>query len=361
MPIKKVSAIIILIVTVSSIIYLLTREMFNRGMQSVNLYTTSTRCNISNNTFFVVYLSVPPTESLFLAISKNISRSILRDTNGAVNITFTLCIIRYNDLGDNVRSVLANRSIFPVSGFYTTINLTNVETVKHLFNIFESYYIIKEELIPNIYIGYMRDLYIRYRGVIIPIYNVPKVLVLAETLKPPRIYTNETPVIGSLNAKYYMIVYEDAYCPACAYFYSETLPKLEELIKNNTFALALKNFIVHEDALPIHRNVTALYIATRNSTTVLETMKTIYGLLIKGVKPKPEEIAETIKNTIETNINAEVINKIIEGDVIEARSYGIFATPGFIIWNRELRRGVVIEGNSKLEDVLNIVEKYLNA
>uniref|UniRef100_A0A7C4FHK3 Thioredoxin-like fold domain-containing protein n=1 Tax=Ignisphaera aggregans TaxID=334771 RepID=A0A7C4FHK3_9CREN len=360
MTMKKVLVVIILIVVISSIIYSLTREMFNRGTQSIASYTTtSTRCSINNNTFFVVYLSVPPTESLFLAISKNISRSILHDTNGAVNITFSLCIVRYNDLDDNVRSILVNRSVFPISGFYTTINLTNIETVKRLFNVFESYYIIKEELIPTIYIEYMRDLYIRYRGVIIPIYNVPKVLILAETLKPPKIYINETPVIGSLNSKYYMIIYEDVYCLACAYFYNETLPKLEELIRNNTFALILKTFIVHEGALPIHRNITALYIVTRNSTAVLETMKAMYSQLIKGIKPKPEEIAETIKDTTKININTEVINKIIEEGIIEARNYGIFATPGFIIWNRELGRGIVIVGNNRLEDVLNIIVEYL--
>ena len=268
---------------------------------------------------------MPPTESLFLAISKNISRSIAYDTNGDVNVTFSLCIISFRDLSEEVRNVLANRTIFPVFGFYLEDNLGGIETIKRLFNIYGNYFIIREELVPHIYIDYMRDLYIRYRGVRIPIYNVPKVFILAEIVKPPQIYINETPVIGSLNSKYYMVIYEDVYCIACAHFFNETLPKLEKLAKNNTFAVILKNFIVHEVALSIHRNITALYLATRNATAVLEMLKILYSKVINDVKPTLEEVAEMIKSLaghISFNTSIEVVNKVINKDISEAKNMG---------------------------------------
>jgi hypothetical protein len=101
------------------------------------------------------------------------------------------------------------------------------------------------------------------------------------------------------------------------------LPKLEKLAKNNTFAVILKNFIVHEVALSIHRNITALYLATRNATAVLEMLKILYSKVINDVKPTLEEVAEMIKSLaghISFNTSIEVVNKVINKDISEAKN-----------------------------------------
>jgi hypothetical protein len=141
-----------------------------------------------------------------------------------VNITLSLRIVSFNDVDEELRGVMSNRTTFPVVGFYTTANLSRVRAIQQQFDMYGNCYMFKESLIPHIYVQYMRDLYVRYRDVIIPVYNVPRVLVVVETLRPPKVRVNETPVMSFLDAKYYLVIYEGVYRLACANFYTRELP-----------------------------------------------------------------------------------------------------------------------------------------
>ena len=286
-------------------------------------------CSIeSDNTFFVVYYSVPPNETTFRLLMNNMQSFIASNTSGSLNLTFSLCIKKYSELDDSTKNVLSQYKSFPVIGIYTSKDLSSAKASSQLFDAKGKYYVVKENVAIGVYS------YLAYYGV--PILKVPNVLI--ETLREPHIQLNETPVIGSLNAKYYLVIYEDAWCPYCAKFYSDSMPVIEDLLSNGTFAIVLKNLLIHPGVEDIHRNITALYITTRNATAVFSIMKDIYAYVARGVDPSPENVTAMIKNVTgigEFNVNLTVVDDIITKDIREAQEYGIFGTPGFVIWNRE--------------------------
>ncbi|MEL9940697.1 MAG: thioredoxin fold domain-containing protein [Ignisphaera sp.] len=310
-------------------------------------------CSIeSDNTFFVVYYSVPPNETTFKLLMNNMQNFIASNTSGSLNLTFSLCIKKYSELDDNTKNVLSKYKSFPVMGIYTSKDLSSAKASSQLFDVNGRYYVVKENVAIGVYS------YLAYYGV--PILKEPKVLI--ETLREPHIQLNETPVVGSLNAKYYLFIYEDAWCPYCAKFYSDSMPVIENLLNNNTFAIVLKNLLIHPGVENIHRNITALYITTRNATAVFSIMKSIYAYVARGTDPSPENVTAMIKNVTgvsEFNVNLTVVDNIITKDIQEAQEYGIFGTPGFVIWNRESGRGIVVVGYTSANDLLNIVRSYL--
>jgi hypothetical protein len=264
-----------------------------------------------------------------------------------VNITLSLCIVSFNDVDEELRGVMSNRTMFPVVGFYTTASLSRVRAIQQQFDMYGNCYMFKESLIPHIYVQYMRDLYVRYRDVIIPVYNVPRVLVVVETLRPPKVRVNETPVMSFLDAKYYLVIYEGVYRLACANFYTRELPIIGMLVENKTFAIVFKHFVVRGDSLPIHRSITVLHVVTGNVTAVLQIMKYVYEQLLSGQAPPHETVTKVIESVVDfvrPNASLEVIDSIIQNDFSDGWSYGIFGTPGFVVWNREMGRGVVIVG-----------------
>jgi len=113
----------------------------------------------------------------------------------------------------------------------------------------------------------------------------------------------------------------------------------------------------------MHRNITAMYLATQNSTAVLEVMKDVYRLINNGVEPSSDDVASIIKNITgysKFNVDMSVVDRIIEDDFREGQNYGIFGTPGLIIWSREYNRGVVIVGYASAEEILNIARSYMS-
>lgn len=314
---------------------------------------TLVQCPGKDNTMFIVYYSIPPNETIFKYLSTSISNVIASNTSGAINITFSICSVRYGDLGENLRADLSNRTVFPIIGIYTSKNIAEAVIARQLFNSYGNYYIVKENLTRGIYA------YLAYYG--LSVLKEPRAFV--EILRPPELFANETPIIGSPNAKYYLVIYEDMHCPYCAKFYAESLPVIENLTRNGTFAIALKNFIIHEEVLPMHRNITAMYLATQNSTAVLEVMKDVYRLINNGVEPSSDDVASIIKNITgysKFNVDMNVVDRIIEDDFREGQNYGIFGTPGLIIWSREYNRGVVIVGYASAEEILNIARSYMS-
>lgn len=310
-------------------------------------------CQINkDNTFFVIYYSIPPNATVFNHLMQSIQSYITSNSSGAINLTLTLCIRKFSEVDEATRNLLSPYKTFPIFGIYTSKDLSAAKGISNLFDVSGRYYIARENITIGVYS------YLAYYGV--SILKEPRVFI--ETFEKPTISLEETPVIGSLNAKYYLIIYEDAWCPFCAKFYKESIPTIEHLVSNNTFAIVLKNLIVHSGVVNIHRNLTSLYVVTKNATLVFNLMKKIYDYVYTGSNPSPEIVASMIKNLTgidKFDVNLNKIDEIIKNDELESRRYGVFGTPGIVIWSRESGRGVVIVGYASADDILNIVRSYL--
>lgn len=183
------------------------------------------------------------------------------------------------------------------------------------------------------------------------------------------------PVIGSKNAKVYLYIYEDVHCPFCAWFYNETLPKLMPLVRKGVLAIVLKNFIVHPESLKIQEYIEAAYMATHNSEAVLKIMEKIYSRVydLCFVKKRCEEVPKLINASYVlglikaiTGLSIDDLNKYlnkskeeINRDSREALSYGISGTPGFVIWDKVSRYGLVVVGMHSPSSMSKLIE-YVN-
>jgi hypothetical protein len=310
-------------------------------------------CIAKDNTLIVVYLKVPPNEQAYNVIAESLSYAIKTNSSNRVSINLTTCFIKYQELDEKLRKILSNTTTFPVIAVYTHANLFEAPIAQQLFNYSEGYYILKEVWTTQILATLLN-----YYG-IAPYQDVA---IFSETMKEPLVLPNETPVIGSPTAKYYLVIYEDAYCPYCARFYADSLPSIEEKVRDGTIALVLKNFVVHSEAWIIHRNITAMYIATRNATTVLNIMKNIYSLINRGIHPSPDYVKELIRNITgyeSFNVNIDDVEKVMLRDGEEGASYRIFGTPGFVIWSKEKNYGVVIVGLASADNIFSTMNKWL--
>jgi len=186
---------------------------------------------------------------------------------------------------------------------------------------------------------------------------------------------NDVPVIGSKDAPVYLYIYEDVHCPYCAWFYNETLPKLMPLVEKGVLAIVLKNLIVHSESFKLQEYIEAAYMATHNPDAVLKIMKDIYAkvydlcFIEKECGNVPKVINESyVLNLIKTitGISLKELNMYLNKskeeivrDTNEAIDYGISGTPGFIIWNRSSKYGLVIVGMHDPQSMTKLIDYVL--
>jgi len=309
----------------------------------------SKRCNNSENAFVAIYHSIEPNIQLFNMLSSSLSNAIASNSSNTVNITFSLCVISYRDLSNELKNNLGNYLTFPIFGIYsTTADLSTVKLVDTYFDDVEKFFVSKPDVTVATY-AYVYS------------YNIPilnNIDIYLETLKKPILNIDTTPVIGSIDAKYYVFIYEDAWCPYCAKFYIEVLPGLEEYIKNNTIALVLKNLIVHSEVNDIHRYLVSMYMESKNSTYISIMFKEIYSRVYNNAYPTTADVLQIMKEVYGSipDVNRYSVDDVIAEDAKEAQySYGIFATPGFVIWDREKGIGVVLVGYRSIDSFINII------
>ncbi len=349
--------ILLIVLLVASSIALVSLLFYLRGVitpqQAIvtpTITELSGRCNNSENAFVVIYHSTKPNMQLFNLLSTSISSAIAKNTSNAINISFNLCIVNYNDLSSELRNSLASYSVFPIFGIYSTsADLSKVNLVKAYFDNEKGFFISK----PNITTATYAYIY-GYYGV--PILNNSNIYL--ETIKMPKFNEDEVPLIGSIDAKNYIFIYEDAWCLYCAKFYVEILPALREYIENGTIALALKNLIVHPEVNDIHRYLVAVYMESKNSTLIHVLINEIYHRVYINIHPTTDDVLKLIEDAYGSipDINKYNVDEIIARDSKEAQyEYGIYATPGFIIWNRDRGIGVIILGYSPIETFLNLI------
>ncbi|MEM0152750.1 MAG: thioredoxin domain-containing protein [Ignisphaera sp.] len=352
---KTVTLMIVLLVAISialiSLLFYLRNTIApHRTMVTPTIDELSKKCNNSENAFVVIYRSIEPNTQLFNILSNSLSISIARNSSSAINISLSLCILSYADLSSALRDRLADYTTFPIFGMYSTsADLSKVGLVTAYFDNIENFFVSK----PSVTLATYAYIYNYYN---VPILNNSDIYL--ETIKMPKLNLDTMPVIGSIDAENYLFIYEDAWCPYCAKFYVEILPALEKYIENGAVALVPKNLIVHSEVNDIHRYIVAMYLESRNSTQVSLLINEIYHRVYTNIYPTTEDVLQimrSIRGSI-PDVNKYNVEEIIQEDAREAQyEYGIYATPGFIIWNREKGIGIIILGYRSIETFLNLI------
>lgn len=307
-------------------------------------------CNNSESSFVVIYHTTRPNTQLFNLLSTSISNAIASNTSNYVNVSFSLCLVNYRSLSSELKNKLTPYQVFPLFGIYSTsADLSKAKLVTAYFDNVEGFYISKSN-----FTMYMYAYVYNYYG--IPILN--DLNIYLETTKMPKLDIDEVPVIGSINAGIYIFIYEDAWCPYCAKFHIEVLPALEKHIENGTIALALKNLVVHQEARDIHRYLAAVYIEGKNSTQIRMLIDEIYHRVYTNVYPTTEDVIQLIRSIsgFVPDLSKYDVDEIVLKDSREAQhEYGIYATPGFVIWSRERGVGIIVLGYRSIETFLNLI------
>ncbi len=306
-----------------------------------------------DNVLLIIYLRHEPEQNFVKTLAKFLENFIRGRSGNLVSVNLTPCIvsleslekagIELGDFRENLYPLLAIVSREASKLVFLRNMTTDIEGI-----MFFSKYV-------------LRGLYsqISVIGEKVPI----------ETTIEPHTDPEDTPIIGDRNARIYVYLYEDAYCPYCAMFYNETLPTLEKLINNGTVALVLKNFIVHEHVKEFHVYIEAAYMKTHNARGVLEVMHSIYTKLLETLKKGGGEAVEKVidmdfvKKLVEkymgVTVNStqllEKAREVVDSDTREAMSYGLGGTPGFVVWDREKGYGIVFAGYRPPDAFLEIL------
>ncbi|MEM2512649.1 MAG: thioredoxin domain-containing protein, partial [Ignisphaera sp.] len=268
---------------------------------------------------------------------------------------YPLCYLELSELPIELESKIRHQfDFFPIF-VVRSKNMSNVEIpiADVIFNRYENYfYIPKPNLTKYIYI-YLAQYGYQY-------VNISGVYATIVITRKPEVNMSLTPVIGSINARYYVYIYEDVYCPYCAKMHTEVFPVLSKLIENNTIAIIMKNLMVHEEARGIQRYLIALYINTRNTSLIYDVMKFIYGELLNGIKPSLDYVRALVSEKIKDELNLteyeDLADMVISLDSDEAMQYLIIGTPGIIIWDNKSNLGIVITGFRSADEIIKVLD-----
>lgn len=184
------------------------------------------------------------------------------------------------------------------------------------------------------------------------------------------------PVMGSLDAPVTIYYWSEYQCPFCERFESDTLPKLIEndvstgdvrmvfiefpYIGSNSMTAAVMNQCVwrtvkesNPDAYwRWHSSVFAVQ-GTENSgwaskANLLDITRDVEGVSADGVEQCMSQ-------------NRRSIEKSIETDSQRARALGISGTPGFIVYNRQSKKGGKIVGAQPYDRFESAIQQVKNA
>jgi len=316
---------------------------------------TKEACLYQNNVFIVVYKGVKPIEQIYKDLSQLIANVLRTNSSGRFNVEYPLCYLELSELPIELESKIRHQfDFFPIF-VVRSKNMSNVEIpiADVIFNRYENYfYIPKPNLTKYIYI-YLAQYGYQY-------VNISGVYATIVITRKPEVNMSLTPVIGSINARYYVYIYEDVYCPYCAKMHTEVFPVLSKLIENNTIAIIMKNLMVHEEARGIQRYLIALYINTRNTSLIYDVMKFIYGELLNGIKPSLDYVRALVSEKIKDELNLteyeDLADMVISLDSDEAMQYLIIGTPGIIIWDNKSNLGIVITGFRSADEIIKVLD-----
>ncbi|MEM1541375.1 MAG: thioredoxin domain-containing protein [Ignisphaera sp.] len=323
-------------------------------MVSTNLKSQEWLCGYKDNVFVVIYKNIRPYEQTFKEIQSFITYIIQSNASDTLKLELSLCVVDFKQIPSNLKEQLDGYTIYPVFVVYSSkLDPQKTRILDLIFNRYGYTYFPKQDALVYIYL-YLSS---RYGYTYLDAKEIyPNVV----TTKSPALDYNETTIIGSINAKYYLFIYEDAYCSFCAKMYQETIPKLLNLVENGTVAIVLKNMITHEEALEVHKNIVSLYLENKNGFQIFEIMNDIYAMVAQNSIPSLEKVKDLITRRIgrlpDLDRYGESAEKLINFETIEAYNLTIFGTPGIVIWNNEREIGIVIVGFRSYETILKAFE-----
>ncbi len=316
--------------------------------------TITNLTRLSDNTFFVIYLYNKPNLTIYNEISKVFSKAIAANSSNAINVTFNVNLIRYNDLPIQLKQHLSSYTVYPVIGIISSkFNKDKAKIIPIIFDEINGMFIVKKDVLKYLYYHWGFT-------------SIGEKIVI-ETNVMPSYDIIHAPIYGSPNARYYLFIYEDIYCPYCAKFYVETIPKINNLIINGTIAIVHKNLIIHTDAELIHRYLIAAYLESRNASAFFKVIGTLYNQVYnynfenQSISlPDIEQVRNIVKKIIGVDPNItqynDIISKILLEDSSEAvEHYWIYGTPGFVLWDREKDYGIIFVGFRSSNDIINII------
>gem|GEM_PF-1062622 len=354
---KKIIIIVIALIIIASGVYvawIFQRSLFGGGED----------CLSKNNALVVIYRYAQPAKETFQFISYVLSEVIRSNSSNSINIQFTLCYMDFHSIPADIRQELETRfDFYPIFVLNSAdLDIAKAPVLDTLFDrLGNSIYVPKYVPLKELYYITLNYLLQNYNQAYLT--EVNGVYALIATLQRPATNTSVNPIVGSPDARFYIYIYEDVYCPVCALLYQNTLPKLWNMVNNGTAALVLKNFIVHPQAYSAQQYLTAVFLKTGNSSLVVEVMKSVYDKLLQDLRQNKTPsidiraiVTEKLGHEVDVQGYATPASNVIESDGWEAFNYLILGTPGIVVWDNENGVGLVIVGFISAEDIVKVMD-----
>ena len=310
-------------------------------------------CGVSNDVLILAYLVHKPRKDFSDMLAKFFENLVYLGSRGTISLELRVCTVSVKELeGLGIDLEPVKHGLYPVIGIASS-RASMLVVLRNMSIDIDGIMFLDKHITTALY-AQQALLY----GDTIPI----------EIDREPNTDPKEVPVIGSRNARFYIYIYEDVYCPFCAEFYNRTLPVLSRFIDNGTVALVLKNLIVHRAAKDLQIYIQAAYMETGNAYGVLSVMSAIYEELLKYLRAGGKELEKAVDRefvakliekymgvSIESLTLIDEARAVVESDTSEAISYGITGTPGFVVWDRVKGYGIVFVGYRSPEEFVKLL------
>ncbi len=168
------------------------------------------------------------------------------------------------------------------------------------------------------------------------------------------------PHIGSPNAPLKILIFEDVYCPFCARFYNETLPKvIKNYVDTGKAEFILKDLVVHMSSMPLQQALVCFYEKTGDNQKYFQVMDELYKLLLSGSRVDMAVLSKVLGMNATKLMHECNATKIISQERAEAEKYGALGTPTFVIWNTKKNVGAVVVGFMNYDEFSKILNELL--
>lgn len=190
--------------------------------------------------------------------------------------------------------------------------------------------------------------------------------VLPSTPSAVTISADGDPLLGNPAAPVTIIEFSDFQCPFCARFHTNTLP----LIESEYIEKGLVNMVYRDMPLQNHANARPVHIAAECAGVqgsfweyhdiLFERQAEWRSLNHVELDAKIKDYAGELEldSSFDSCIRSADIVQEIDGDITDARSYGVRATPTFFIGTAD-KGYFKLEGAKPFEEFKNIIDSLL--
>ncbi len=215
-----------------------------------------------------------------------------------------------------------------------------------------------------------------YRGkyLIDPKYALPLVGLISYTIGA-QVYTElhgKKPevgvVVGSSEAPISLIVFADLACSYCAKLVNETLPKLDDLVREGRISINYA-YSPSPHMMKEHATLQCYLKVTGDQEGYVEIVRELASKFLKERKAATESEIKALElkasngtldfSEIEKCVNETGI-KLVEEVFNEASEISVTATPTIIVWNNRENIGIIVEGYLPADKLEEIIDNLLS-